>query len=80
MYVSNKPQICCNLPFFVVLQIYVSVRPHLKANYVTMPREGCPNPKTPLGGRYCPSWPHISQDSLHTQIRIKREREYGNIT
>ena len=47
---------------------------HLKANYVTTSREGCPNLKAPPNAPpfpsswrmhgYDPSWPHISQDSL----------------
>ena len=49
-------------------------RTHLKSNYVTMPREGCPNSKAPSNAaffslffgdaHYYPMWPHISQDSL----------------
>ena len=56
---------------------------HLKANYVTMPRKGCSNLKAPPNApsfscfwrmhRYNPSWPHISQDSLHAQQEHKEK-------
>ena len=45
MYVSNK----YNIDIWAVSRFRVSIlqRPHLEANYVTTPREGCPNPKAP---------------------------------
>ena len=52
---------------------------HSKANYVTTPREGCSNLKTPPNSpsfwrmhRYNPSWPHISRDSLHARKSRKK--------
>ena len=65
-------------------------RTHLKDNYVTMPCEGCPNPKAPpnatqkqgllcsLFGWCYPSRPPISQDSL--RARKKKNKRKHQVT
>ena len=80
-------------PSAAVSQFRVCIlrRPPLKANYLTMPPEGCPNPKTPPNAAhkcsffspsfwrmhsYYPSWPHISQDYLRVWKRRKKERKW----
>ena len=57
---------------------------HLKANYITMPPEGCFNLKAPPDApsspwfwrmhHYEPSWPHTSQDSLRPKKKKEREK------